>query len=611
MLQAVGVRRASAAGQGVMGAARQPLYLAGLGSDFAGWLLSLVALRRLPVFAVQALLAGSLAWAVVLDGLVLKAKARRADAWAVAAVVVTLSLLGAAAGPDRAKPVSGAVEAGLFAGVVAAAAAAVMAIRRRSAMVTAAVSGLGFGGAAVVARALEARSGVLGFLHQPLSLALLGYAVLGLTVYAYALEHGEVGRVTAAMWVSDIVVAGVVGVALLGDRARPGWWWVAVLGTAGAVAAIVVLARSPAQATPIGLEADQAPPPPEPPRPWHRRRPGRRARWVIQAVVAGGAVALALYALGGRREELEGAAAALHHLRWPWLAVAGSAEVASIVAYAAFEGRLLASGGVAVGMPSLTGIAFASYAIQNSLPGGPAWAALFAFRQFRRRGADTVTASWIMLMVPILSAACLGALAVMGIVLAQPQASSLGLVGDVAGVTVGALLLVLGLRRALTSGALASAAVKVVQAYERLARRPRRDPQALVRSTRERLGAVSPRGRDWVVAAGWAVTNWSLDCLCLMLAFFALAAPVPWRGLLLAYGAGQLAANLPITPGGLGAVEGSLTVALVFYGGGRVSTVAAVLLYRIISFWAVLPLGWAAWAALRWTARAEPEVAAS
>jgi len=36
-----------------------------------------------------------------------------------------------------------------------------------------------------------------------------------------------------------------------------------------------------------------------------------------------------------------------------------------------------------------------------------------------------------------------------------------------------------------------------------------------------------------------------------------------WKGLLLAYGAGQLAADLPITPGGLGVVEGSLTIALV------------------------------------------------
>jgi uncharacterized protein (TIRG00374 family) len=165
-------------------------------------------------------------------------------------------------------------------------------------------------------------------------------------------------------------------------------------------------------------------------------------------------------------------------------------------------------------------------------------------------------------------------------------------------------------RRSAASGSLAAGATRVLRVVQRVFRRPRRDPHDLVETTRLRLVAVTPRARDWAAATGFAVANWSLDCVCLVVAFFALAAPVPWRGVLLAYGAGQLAANLPITPGGLGAVEGSLTVALVFYGGGRVSTVAAVLLYRIISFWALLPLGWASWLVLRWTSRPRPREAA-
>ena len=51
---------------------------------------------------------------------------------------------------------------------------------------------------------------------------------------------------------------------------------------------------------------------------------------------------------------------------------------------------------------------------------------------------------------------------------------------------------------------------------------------------------------------------WIGDLACLTVSFLAVGAGVPWRGLLLAYGAGQLAANLPITPGGLGVVEGSI-----------------------------------------------------
>ena len=74
--------------------------------------------------------------------------------------------------------------------------------------------------------------------------------------------------------------------------------------------------------------------------------------------------------------------------------------------------------------------------------------------------------------------------------------------------------------------------------------------------------------------------------------FRSIGAPIPWTGLLLAYGAGQLAATLPITPGGLGVVEGSITVALVAFGGAETSTAYAVLLYRLISFWFILVVGW-------------------
>jgi hypothetical protein len=99
------------------------------------------------------------------------------------------------------------------------------------------------------------------------------------------------------------------------------------------------------------------------------------------------------------------------------------------------------------------------------------------------------------------------------------------------------------------------------------------------------------------------LANWTADMSCLVMSFYAVGVGVPWRGLLLAYGAGQLASNLPITPGGLGAVEGSLTIALENFGGGTESTVAAVLLYRMVSFWLMIPIGWGAWARLAYSNR--------
>jgi uncharacterized membrane protein YbhN (UPF0104 family) len=54
----------------------------------------------------------------------------------------------------------------------------------------------------------------------------------------------------------------------------------------------------------------------------------------------------------------------------------------------------------------------------------------------------------------------------------------------------------------------------------------------------------------------------------------------------------QIAENLPITPGGIGVVEGTLSLLLVAYGMPTDTAVAAVLLYRIISFWVLVPVGW-------------------
>jgi len=320
----------------------------------------------------------------------------------------------------------------------------------------------------------------------------------------------------------------------------------------------------------------------------------------LVAVVALAAIAVNLVA--GRRTELEGAATVLGDLRWGWVVVAFSIEVTSVVAFAEVERRMLAAGGLRVGLWPLTGIALAGNSVQNSLPGGVAWASVFAYRQFRTRGADDVLAAWTMVAVEILSGASLALLAGVGVALAGDTATELNLVGTVLVVAMVAVAVVAMVRRRgghvpITVG---SWTLRVMQ---RLVRRPRGDAHDIVDRAWQRLVVVTPSRRDWLIGLGWSEVNWLADCACLAIAFLAVGATVPWQGLLLAYGAGQLAANLPITPGGLGVVEGSLAIALVAYGNNEASTVAAVLLYRVVSFWAMLPLGWTAWAVLTTRAR--------
>jgi uncharacterized membrane protein YbhN (UPF0104 family) len=82
------------------------------------------------------------------------------------------------------------------------------------------------------------------------------------------------------------------------------------------------------------------------------------------------------------------------------------------------------------------------------------------------------------------------------------------------------------------------------------------------------------------------------DFCCLLCAFGAVHAAVPQSGVLLAYGAAQVVGSLPIVPGGIGIIEGSLAVVLMQCGAGRVPALSATLVYRIVSFWLVIAIGW-------------------
>ncbi len=266
-----------------------------------------------------------------------------------------------------------------------------------------------------------------------------------------------------------------------------------------------------------------------------------------------------------------------------------------MVAFAQMQGQLLRSGHAHMPLTRLVAMTTAAGAIASSIPAGPAVSSVFAYRQYRRYGADEALAVWTLIAVLVSSALGLSLLATAGLFLAERQGAAYDLVGVTLGVLVVTTIAtaVLWQRRMLSRVGLAS-----LRALRRLTGRPRRQEAEVLAGIVARLGHVQLGWRDFAGALGWSVANWMLDCACLACGFLAVHAGIPWRALLLAYGAAQLASNLPITPGGLGVVEGSLMIALVAYGGSQASTVGAVLLYRIVSFWAFLPVGWLVYLAI-------------
>jgi drug/metabolite transporter (DMT)-like permease len=243
-MQAVATRRAHG-----LSALRQPLVVGALVIDGLAWLLSLLALDRLPLFVVQAVLASSVVVVVLLSRVVLGSVVRPVDLAAVAVVVLALGVLAGGSGEQPATaPPTGFVTAMLItSGVLVL--ATVAAYRSAPAWLLALLGGLGYSGTAVAARGAHAAEGLVGTVVQPLSLAIVACGAVGVLAYLRALERGSAGPLAAILSVTEVVVPGVVGVAVLGDVVRAGWAVPVGLALVAAVVACAVLATSPASAT--------------------------------------------------------------------------------------------------------------------------------------------------------------------------------------------------------------------------------------------------------------------------------------------------------------------------------------------------------------------------
>ncbi|MFZ9925333.1 MAG: lysylphosphatidylglycerol synthase transmembrane domain-containing protein [Ilumatobacteraceae bacterium] len=97
----------------------------------------------------------------------------------------------------------------------------------------------------------------------------------------------------------------------------------------------------------------------------------------------------------------------------------------------------------------------------------------------------------------------------------------------------------------------------------------------------------------------WGTINWLLDLLALWLFLRAFGGSVSPDGLLVAFGLANVLASVPITPGGLGIVEGVYIPTLVGFGVPAATATVTVLTYRIAQFWLPIIVGGLSYASLR------------
>ena len=257
---------------------RQGLFLASMAIDLTGFVAQLVALRRLPVFAVQAIIAANLAVTAVFAAWLMKMRLELREWLAVAGVVVGVALLGLSAGAQGAKRVGSEFELGLILAVAAVGLAGFAVARLPNPVRTpalGAIAGLGFAVLAVSARILPGFA-PLQLIKSPATYTLAAAGIVSFLLYATALEGGSVTTATAGVVLAETVPPAVVGVLFLGDTTRHGLTGVAALGFVLAVVCALALARF-GEASDHG-EGHQQQPKPDGLRPPVRHRAALRRR---------------------------------------------------------------------------------------------------------------------------------------------------------------------------------------------------------------------------------------------------------------------------------------------------------------------------------------------
>ncbi|SNT63399.1 hypothetical protein SAMN05421812_11586 [Asanoa hainanensis] len=310
--------------------------------------------------------------------------------------------------------------------------------------------------------------------------------------------------------------------------------------------------------------------------------------FVVVAVVAG----LAVLGLHGRLPTWADTSHALATVHPVWIVVAAALQAASLGAFSLQQHGLLTALGARLSRRHTVAIVLASTAMSISLPAGSAVSAAFSVRRYQRAGAAPEVAAAVMVISGLAS--------IGGIVAVYAGVAGWGGAGSSFSwrplIVVAALVAVLaaaigvGRRRWGTAPeeAVAPDGVRrylvIVLNWLRSAWR----------------AAATVTATNWAVALAWSAAKWVTDLLCFLAVAQAFALPGGPATLTAVYLSVQVVRQVPLTPGGIGVVELALAAGLTAAGAGAGSAAAAVLIYRVLSCWLIVPVGGlAGWLLLR------------
>ncbi len=281
-----------------------------------------------------------------------------------------------------------------------------------------------------------------------------------------------------------------------------------------------------------------------------------------------------------------------------WLLSLGlGLEIAALFCYSLLTHAALGPQADQISIWRLFRIQLSTKAVGSLVPGGSAASSAMGYRLLVHSGIPGPDAGFALATAGLVSAVVLNVILWLGLIVSIPVRGVNAIYGTAA--IAGVIMMLL---TAAVIFGLADGQGRAERALRRGAR--------MLRMNEDRVGEVTKHLGNRLEGLArepgllrrvliWAAANWILDIAALWVFLRAFGGSVDIDGLVVSFGIANVLSSVPITPGGLGIVEGIYISSLVGFGLDSSTATVGVLSYRVAQYWLPILSGGAAYLSLR------------
>lgn len=272
-------------------------------------------------------------------------------------------------------------------------------------------------------------------------------------------------------------------------------------------------------------------------------------------------------------------------------------EFMALLCYSLLTRAALGPEGDKVTVLRLFRIQLSTKALGSIMPAGSAASSALGYRLLTLSGVHGPDAGFALATAGIGSAVVLNLILWFGLIISIPIRGVNALYGFAA--IVGIILMLIA--SALIFG-LVEGQGRAERAVRWLARHVRLDADRaseVIRHLGNRLEGLIADRQLLVRVIVWASANWLFDMAAVYVFLRAFGGNLALDGLIVAFGLANVMAVVPITPGGLGIIEGIYIPTIVGFGLSRSTATVGILAYRLAQFWLPIVVGAGCYLSLR------------